>query len=512
LTRSYVPYQQANNNKLLYIYILLYICIVNTNCLLSQDSNYVRLYDDSEVLTSEGLLINNLPHGEWISYHPNGKIKSKGSWKDNNLIGAWLFYNYNGILTKKEEYQKNLKFGLSTSYDSLGRLIKQTNYKENKKNGIELIMFKNQKQIKFKYNYLNNLKHNLNKEYDSTGNIISLIKYDMGVVISKEEINRVDRDLKKHGVWKTFYKNENIKSQQTYFHGNLNGASKTYNSKGGIKSIENHTKDGIKASIKKDIKISKTKNREGFTIKGVIKKNIKNGLFKVYDENNKLFKQEFYNNDTLVFSGLVDTLNNKNGIWLYYYSNGNIKKKGTFKNNRKTGVWEFFYENKNLEQKGNYLNGIPQGKWIWWYENKQERRKEEYVRGKISGIVYEYDSIGTIITEGNYINGIKDGEWIYIYNDFKESGFFADGMRTGEWKALYKNGNKLFTGEYLNDIPINIHTYYFPNGKVKEKGAYLRGEKDGEWKKYNYQGVVVITTEYRNGEEYKVDGVKLRNK
>lgn len=511
MLKSYIPYQQANNNKLLYIYILLYICIVNTNCLLSQESNYVKLYDDSGTLTSEGSLINNLPDGEWVSYHSNGQIKSKGNWKANQLQGSWSFYNSKGKLIKKEEYVNNLKQGKSVSYDSTGILIKETNYKSNKKNGLEFVMFKSLKQPKFIYNYYNNLKHGLNKEFDSLGNIISLLNYEMGMIIKKEEINRFDRDHKKHGIWKTFFPNDKVKSEQVYFHGNLNGTSKKYNSNGGLKSVENFNKgEEVKPIAKKDLKITKTKNAEGYTLKGVIKNEIKHGLFKVYDENNKLIKQEFYKNDTLFFSGFVDTLNNKNGLWVYYHSNGNIKKKGNYLNNQKTGEWIFYYKNQNIEQKGNYLNGIPQGKWIWWYENNQTRREEEYIRGKINGLVYEYDSLGNIITEGNFVNGIKEGSWKYVYNDFKENGVFADGMKTGEWKAQYINGNKYFTGEYLNDIPINNHIYYYANGKVKETGSYLRGEKDGEWKKYNNQGVVVITTQYKNGEEYKIDGVKLK--
>ena len=137
MVKSYVPYQQANNNKLLYIYLLLYICIVNTKCLLSQDSNYVELFNRSGVKTSEGLLIDNLPQGEWISYHTNGNVKSKGSWKNNKIIGTWSFYNFDGLLIKKEEYKANLKDGLSTTYDSLGRLIKKITFLKNKKNGLK---------------------------------------------------------------------------------------------------------------------------------------------------------------------------------------------------------------------------------------------------------------------------------------------------------------------------------------------------------------------------------------
>ncbi|MBM78024.1 MAG: hypothetical protein CL846_06040 [Crocinitomicaceae bacterium] len=510
MVKSFILYQQANNNKLLYIYILLYICFVQINYSLGQDSNYVKLYNEKGILSSEGFLVNNLPEGEWISYYSNGQIKSKGSWKANQLNGEWAFYNIKGILIKEEQYINNEKNGKSNTYDSLGLLKKSSTYKNNNKNGQEEIKFKNSNQTQFQYNYLNNQKNGLSKEYDSSGNIISLINYDMGIIIKKEEINRYDSDLKKHGIWKTFYPNNKIKSKQTFFHGELNGATKIYNKNGGVSIVVNDQKKEEKNKIK--TKISKTKNKEGFTIKGVIKNNIKNGLFKVYDENNKIIKKEFYKNDTIVFSGFVDTLGAKNGLWIYYYQNGEIKKQGHFDNNKKKGEWVFYYRNKVIEQKGNYINGKPEGLWTWWYENEKIRRKEEYRRGKVNGKVIEYDSIGNVITEGNYIEGIKEGSWKYIYNDYEEVGFFADGMKTGKWKAKYVNGNTYFDGEFLNDIPINEHIYYYSNGKKKEEGSFLRGEKNGDWKKYNEEGTLIITTQYKNGEEYKIDGLKINRK
>lgn len=511
MLKSYIRYQQAYNNKLLYIYILLYICIVNSNCLLSQDSNYVKLYDVKGKISSEGLLINNLPEGEWVSYHSNGKIKSKGNWIANKLNGPWFFYNSKGILVKEEQYFQNQKNGKSINYDSLGLLKKSTDYKNDEKHGFEILKFENTNQTQFEYNYFKNNKHGLSREYDSSGNLITLITYDMGIITKKEEINRYDSDLKKHGVWKTFYDNNKIKTKQTFFHGELSGSTKLYNSKGAVTLVEKSKKEANTKTIK-DIKISKAKNKEGYTIKGIINNKIRNGLFKVYDEKNKVIKNEFYKNDTIVFSGYVDSLGNKDGLWIYYYKNGSEKTVGHYKNNKKIGEWVFYYKNKNIEQKGSYNNGKPEGKWVWWYDNEKIRRKEEYYKGKINGNVTEYDSLGILISEGNYINGIKEGAWKYIYNDYKEEGFFADGMKTGKWKSQYVNGKKFFEGEFLNDIPIDKHVYYYSNGQIKEEGSFLRGEKNGDWKKYNKEGILLITTQYKNGEEYKVDGIKIKRK
>ena len=104
MVKSFIQYQQANNNKILFIYILLYICFVQISYSLGQDSNYVQLYDEKGIISSEGYLVNNLPEGEWISYYSNGQIKSKGSWKANQLNGEWVFYNINGNLINEEPY------------------------------------------------------------------------------------------------------------------------------------------------------------------------------------------------------------------------------------------------------------------------------------------------------------------------------------------------------------------------------------------------------------------------
>ena len=85
-------------------------------------------------------------------------------------------------------------------------------------------------------------------------------------------------------------------------------------------------------------------------------------------------------------------------------------------------------------------------------------------------------------------------------------------MKDGEWKTTYSNGFLSFEGSFINGIPIDQHIFYFNNGKVKEIGKYSNGQKDGEWKKYNLIGEVVLSIVYKNGEEFKIDGIKVKKK
>ena len=83
-------------------------------------------------------------------------------------------------------------------------------------------------------------------------------------------------------------------------------------------------------------------------------------------------------------------------------------------------------------------------------------------------------------------------------------------MKIGKWQKTYITTKKVkFKGEYLNDIPIGKHVYYYPNGQIKKEGKYKDGEREGEWTYYNELGDIVITYLYKEGKEYKRDGIKI---
>ena len=80
-------------------------------------------------MSSLGFLVNNLPSGQWINYHENGKVKSVGFWKNNALDSNWVFYNTSGQKVLEENYVLGKKQGIQTKYDSLG-IIKTTHFFE----------------------------------------------------------------------------------------------------------------------------------------------------------------------------------------------------------------------------------------------------------------------------------------------------------------------------------------------------------------------------------------------
>ena len=497
-----------NNNKCFYIILFLLYITVNY----SQDSIYKEFFFSTGEISSKGYLINNLPGGKWVSYYSNSEIKSIGYWKNALLDGSWAFYDSSGKITLKENYKENLKNGYSYQYDTNGLIIRKTLYKDGRKEGKEIIYYKGSQQVKTENNYKKNIKDGVSKEFDNDGNILLIKQYDMGVVNKKEEINRFDSDGKKVGVWKEYYENGKIKLEQTFFHGEKDGISKKYDKKGKLQELESFDKGKRKSNnFSLGIELTEIKFKDGLYAKGVLVKNRKNGLFKVYDNSNKELYCIFYKSDTLVYKGRFDSINNKTGEWLYFWPNGNIKKSGKYVLNEKNNEWKYFYENGSIQQKGNYVKNKPHGTWEWWYESGQKRRMEDYENGKEKGFVYEYDTTGKVIVKGEYYYGLREGVWMYEINDYMEKGSYIGGMKTGKWKKTYIATKKdKFKGEYLNDIPIGKHVYYYSNGQIKKEGKYKDGEKEGEWTHYNELGDIVITYLYKEGTEFKRDGVKIQ--
>ena len=94
----------VNNNKRFLIFYLFYFMVLNI--VYCQDSIYKKFYFESNVVSSEGFLINGIPEGKWISYYENKNIKSEGFWKNSLLDSTWIFYDSSGGITLKENYRK----------------------------------------------------------------------------------------------------------------------------------------------------------------------------------------------------------------------------------------------------------------------------------------------------------------------------------------------------------------------------------------------------------------------
>ena len=103
------------------------------------DEGYTYLtvqFGDEENYSAEGVLISKFHHklilsefsrdsskdGPFTEYHENGKVKTKGFYKDGNPDGHWIGYNYLGMKNVDLTYKDNMLQGYYRTWHDNGQL------------------------------------------------------------------------------------------------------------------------------------------------------------------------------------------------------------------------------------------------------------------------------------------------------------------------------------------------------------------------------------------------------
>ena len=66
------------------------------------------------------------------------------------------------------------------------------------------------------------------------------------------------------------------------------------------------------------------------------------------------------------------------GLYITWYSDGQIKEKGRANNGKKQGPWIKWHENGQMYEKGTYKNDKKYGLWIQWDKDGEETSRETY--------------------------------------------------------------------------------------------------------------------------------------
>lgn len=131
----------------------------------------------------------------------------------------------------------------------------------------------------------------------------------------------------------------------------------------------------------------------------------------------------------------------KDGKFTDYYSNGNMKTKGAYKDGMKHGRWRKWDSEGNLIYDGSFKYGEKEGFWRE-IENGIES-KGKYKGGKRFGLWEETSPLSQ--AKGSYVNGKRDGFWEESYDGETYKGNYKNDEKDGVWdengeKIRYKNG------------------------------------------------------------------------
>ncbi|MGC9332048.1 MAG: hypothetical protein ACP5DZ_09285 [Bacteroidales bacterium] len=211
--------------------------------------------------------------------------------------------------------------------------------------------------------------------------------------------------------------------------------------------------------------------------------------------------------DTVI--NYTDINGNKQGTWIKYYNNDQIRYKGFFINNQPVDTFyhyhhngalkamqifnddgsshtKMYWDNGNIAAKGQFnKNKEKEGKWIYYFETGDKESEVTYSDGTKDGNQIDYYKNGQVLIAVEYKDGVKDGEYTFYFDSgqVREKGFYSNGLRHGEF------------------------FYYEPNGVVYERGIYRNGLREGKWEIRNNDGEME-TVIYIKGERTDRDSIE----
>ena len=110
----------------------------------------------------------------------------------------------------------------------------------------------------------------------------------------------------------------------------------------------------------------------------------------------KFTNEPFTGNSTGLKQGKVKD-GKKDGEWLEYHENGQLKIKRNYKDGKLEGESLWYHKNGQLESKGNFKDDKKEGEWIHYRSNGKLWRKYYYKEGKKDGKWTWYDTYGNLV-------------------------------------------------------------------------------------------------------------------
>lgn len=153
------------------------------------------------------------------------------------------------------------------------------------------------------------------------------------------------------------------------------------------------------------------------------------GLFKFFDDTKAgtiIASREFNKNDnscqTIFYSQNGFKVSegkqiNKmyEGEWKYYhYDSPSIMTLENYKNGKLEGVRKVFYKDNTIAEETSYKNGLKDGIYKKYAENGIVLEEINYKNDIFEGLSTFRNSKNEIVSKGNYVNGKKAGEWQFL--------------------------------------------------------------------------------------------------
>lgn len=369
--------------------------------------------------------------------------------------------------------------------------------------------------------------------------VFTTYRYEGGAISSEGYL----RQGKPDGYWKSYYRNGNLKAEGNRKNYLLDGEWKFFNEDGELHFSIAYAEDK-KNGLRKTYEEGNLVKEEPFV------DDVQQGFTRYYYPAGELLKEvpyqigamhgkgyEYAKDGRIITlltfkSGVLtrqqrinrrDDVGQKQGMWLDFHPNRNIKVEGPYVNDLKNGYWKYYQPNGNLIRVEKWVMGVLQqnADEIAKIEIRREiyentgtlKSKGSYRNGKREGVHREYDEEGNVIAGAIYENGIKlyegivdeegrkQGPWkaFFATGELRWEGSFKDNLKVGGWKYLYQDGKLEQRGSYIRGMEDGLWEWRYENGQTWREEEYVMGREDGPSVEYNDTGAVIAQGEYIDG-------------
>ncbi len=310
----------------------------------------------------------DMKQGIWMSFHKNRQVSEEGPYVNDLKHGYWKYYQPNGNLKRVEKWV-------------MGEL--QQDAVEVEKIEIRREIHPENGKLSFKGAYRNDKPEGVHRRYDEEGNVIESKIYDEGILLFE---GILDEEGSRQGKWKEYYPSGELKSEGNYKDNFKVGEWKYYYRDGNIEQTGSYQRGlasglwiwyypngqvwreeeyylGQEEGISTEYSDSGTVLAQGNYLEGLregkwffaINDHREEGSF-FEGERTGEWKHYYLDNNQLRFEGRYEN-NLEDGTHSYYYPNGQIKRRGNYKLGEKEGLWEFFTEEGYRTISIEYENG-----------------------------------------------------------------------------------------------------------------------------------------------------------
>jgi len=304
------------------------------------------LYKTTGNKSLEGRYKDGFKHGKWNEWYENGNKRSEGSFLKGKKNNSWMWFNEYGNLDSLGNYENDLILRLTlVEYFDNNNEKRKSSYVNKKLDGLFTEWYEDGSLFK-EGNYKDGSMVGIWKVLDSKGNLYE------GEIFKLEKIMKLFNEGRIENGEFIVKHSEGFLEYIMFTNGQPTGSNVKLYPSGQIKEKSNWYEGKIK------------------------------GVRTSWYENGQKEEEDFFVNGKLDSS-------------MYYYPSGNKDYTGKF-------VWV-------EDERGNFQNGV----WTYWYENGQKKIDRNYNIGKLDGLQIKWYVSGQKESEETYQNGdlISKKEW-----------------------------------------------------------------------------------------------------